>query len=352
VRKLRVWWILLTQIGPAARLWGHTGKLSRYYVLKTLADEGLFDYLTEPRTYDQILAEFGFADSDYTRDLFEALVTDEQAIVLQEGNLYRLDPAQSLPTPDEIRANVAPTFHSFIPLFEGMLRYIPARLHNRRMELSESVGDPGRNLMDKFDETLGNRFYAALRNAAFAFLTRQDRAWLRGKKLLEVGCGSGRETADLWVRMRGDVHITAVDAVPSLLDIAERKLADLLDEFDPGHPPLTDANRPIFRVASAADLPFESNSFDAVYHVQMLQWTPDPHRSVGEIARVLKPGGLVFGAQGSNTGITPYMALGMRLNENCYGFFPLADYRRWNDEFGLQLEIVKPLGIFRARKQC
>ncbi len=52
--------------------------------------------------------------------------------------------------------------------------------------------------------------------------------------------------------------------------------------------------------------------------VQMLQWTPDLRRGVSEIARVVRPGGLIFGAQGSKTGI---------------------------------LETVKPFGIFQARKR-
>lgn len=43
--------------------------------------------------------------------------------------------------------------------------------------------------------------------------------------------------------------------------------------------------------AWAASLPFESNCFDLVASLEVLEFTPDPSRSLHELVRVLRPGG-------------------------------------------------------------
>jgi SAM-dependent methyltransferase len=49
-------------------------------------------------------------------------------------------------------------------------------------------------------------------------------------------------------------------------------------------------------------IPFESNFFDVVVHNQVFEHVPDLHLAVQEIARVLKPGGLMLGLFPDNTG--------------------------------------------------
>ena len=49
-----------------------------------------------------------------------------------------------------------------------------------------------------------------------------------------------------------------------------------------------------FVVGSAVDLPFDDDTFDAVISVFAVIFAPDPDRAVGEIMRVLTPGGRAF----------------------------------------------------------
>ncbi|MEL6234196.1 MAG: class I SAM-dependent methyltransferase [Pseudomonadota bacterium] len=96
-----------------------------------------------------------------------------------------------------------------------------------------------------------------------------------GMQALDIGCGIGG-TARLLAGHGLDVD--GVDITPEFVDTA-RQLADLLDV--PGR----------FAVASALDLPFESERFDLVTMLHVGMNIPDKPRLFAEAARVLRLGG-------------------------------------------------------------
>jgi len=96
-----------------------------------------------------------------------------------------------------------------------------------------------------------------------------------GCKLLEVGCGWGR---DLIQYARGGAQVTGVDLTEAGASLARKYLAH---RKLPGE----------VKVASAEDLPFDDNSFDVVVSIGVLMCTPNIDKAIGEIYRVLKPGG-------------------------------------------------------------
>jgi SAM-dependent methyltransferase len=49
-----------------------------------------------------------------------------------------------------------------------------------------------------------------------------------------------------------------------------------------------------FVVASATELPFPDNSFDAVWTVNVLEHVPQPEKALSEMRRVLRPGGYIL----------------------------------------------------------
>jgi ubiquinone/menaquinone biosynthesis C-methylase UbiE len=233
---------------------------------------------------------------------------------------------------------------------KGITQYIPARLRNEPMELSDSFEQDGRQLLVKFDRTLGQRVYMTVRKAAFAALPREDFQWLHGKSLIDVGCGSGRETAELWHHLGGNVKITAIDPVASMVEMGDKNFVVLLDEIDLAHPPVTDDNRPAFKEASATRLPFPDNTFDAAFHSLVLHWTADPKKAINEIVRVVKPGGLIFGTQATKPHLNPYFDMVIKVNVNCYGFFWREEFVRWYGEHGVEIKIATPVGAFYGRK--
>lgn len=107
-----------------------------------------------------------------------------------------------------------------------------------------------------------------------------DTSWFRGKACLDAGCGGGRYSIAL-ARL-GAAQVVGVDLKEDLLADARRRADDL------------GAAQVAFQVSSVADLPFESASFDFVCLSGVLQHTADPVRVVRELARVLRPGGLIY----------------------------------------------------------
>jgi ubiquinone/menaquinone biosynthesis C-methylase UbiE len=99
---------------------------------------------------------------------------------------------------------------------------------------------------------------------------------LKGKKLLEVGCGMGYDSLEF---IRRGVHVTAVDLTPNAVEFAKR------------HFEVVGAQADEVKIGNALALPFEDESFDAVWSNGVLHATGDTQKAISEVKRVLKPGG-------------------------------------------------------------
>jgi SAM-dependent methyltransferase len=122
-------------------------------------------------------------------------------------------------------------------------------------------------------------FFAELRDYRFEKLCYLPAvvnfAAYKGKRLLEIGCGVG---IDLVEFARYGSQVTGVDLAESAIHLAKQNFAFHGLDGD-------------LRVMNGEALDFENDSFDAVYAHGVLQYTADAERMVGEIHRVLKPGG-------------------------------------------------------------
>lgn len=105
-----------------------------------------------------------------------------------------------------------------------------------------------------------------------------------GMRVLEIGCGSGAYTTFVARAVGPEGTVEALDIQPAMLAQLENKL-DLPE------------NRDIKNIhthqASAYELPFEDGSIDLVYMVTVLPEIPDRERTLTEIKRVLKTGGIL-----------------------------------------------------------
>jgi demethylmenaquinone methyltransferase/2-methoxy-6-polyprenyl-1,4-benzoquinol methylase len=96
--------------------------------------------------------------------------------------------------------------------------------------------------------------------------------------ILDVGCG----TADLSLVFSRLGPVVGCDFCRPMLDVAARKLAA---ERDGGRVHLL--------MADALALPFPANSFDAVVSAFVVRNLADRRRGLGEMRRILRPGGVL-----------------------------------------------------------
>lgn len=99
---------------------------------------------------------------------------------------------------------------------------------------------------------------------------------LRGKRLLEIGCGLGYDSLEF---IRRGVRVTAIDLTPTAVELARRHFEVVGVEAD------------AVEVGNALDLPFEDGTFDAVWSNGVLHTTGDTRLAVQEALRVVAPGG-------------------------------------------------------------
>lgn len=99
--------------------------------------------------------------------------------------------------------------------------------------------------------------------------------WLKGKWVLDAGCGAGRFVD---VASNSEAEVVAFD-ISSAIDAAKANLS--------GRPNVH------FVQASIYELPFLSGAFDGVYCIGVVQHTPDPQQTMKSLPRVLRRGGRI-----------------------------------------------------------
>jgi ubiquinone/menaquinone biosynthesis C-methylase UbiE len=102
-----------------------------------------------------------------------------------------------------------------------------------------------------------------------------------GGRILEIGCGGGAGAALIVANYRPqNLH---------LMDLDPLMVAGAKSRLDPQAGGLLS-----FSVGDAARLPYRSDRMDAVFGFGVLHHVPHWQKSLQEVARVLKPGGIYF----------------------------------------------------------
>ncbi len=121
----------------------------------------------------------------------------------------------------------------------------------------------------------------------------QDRRWRRavvtkvvagpGNRVLDVATGTGGVA--LALRAATGAEITGIDLTARMLDGARQKIARR-------------GETGVHLVQGRAeDLPFADETFDAVTLTYLLRYVTDPAATIAELARVLRPGGVLAGME-------------------------------------------------------
>ena len=109
-----------------------------------------------------------------------------------------------------------------------------------------------------------------------------------GMRLLDCGCGPGSITVD-WAMIVAPGEVVGIDLDPAQVELARN------------HAKSVGVTNVRFEQGNVQQLPYEDQSFDAVFVHGVIEYLPDPIQAFGEIRRVLRPDG-VLGARHSDWG--------------------------------------------------
>ena len=100
-----------------------------------------------------------------------------------------------------------------------------------------------------------------------------------GYRVLDLGCGSGTFSRTIVPRIAPGGHVMGVDYTPEAISIARRLAANV------------ETGRLTFEQGDGHCLRFADNTFDAALCISVLAFCQDPSQVLGELRRVLRPGG-------------------------------------------------------------
>lgn len=141
-----------------------------------------------------------------------------------------------------------------------------------RDEIPFEVGSP-EHLAEVEQRFLAEAWFAQPAGAA-PFSGLIPFADLKGRDVLEIGCGTGVHARLL---AEAGARVSAVDLTPTAVELTTRRLALAGLEAD-------------VREADAESLPFADASFDFVWSWGVIHHSESTKRVISEVARVLRPG--------------------------------------------------------------
>lgn len=102
---------------------------------------------------------------------------------------------------------------------------------------------------------------------------------VKGKRVLDLGCGSGINTQTL---RKSGADVSGIDFSREMIETARKEFPDI-----------------DFRVGSALELPYRDNEFDIVVAFLVMEHIKELSKAFAEVFRVLKPGGVFVFSTGN-----------------------------------------------------
>ncbi len=150
---------------------------------------------------------------------------------------------------------------------------------------------------------------------------------IKGKKILDVGCGDGTLTLEL---VKRGADVTGIDSSPQMVAASKSKGIKAF-------------------VGTVTDMPFDSE-FDAIFSNAVLHWVPEAEKALENIAKSLKDGGIFvaeFGGKGNIQSIIQAMEQVFEENpefgefKNVWYFPDVNEYKALLEKTGFNVEYIE-----------
>lgn len=155
---------------------------------------------------------------------------------------------------------------------------------------ADTQAEYDRVAQDIYDRAVDWQFAAFLESEDEVRETMVDLLNLRsGMKVLEVGCGTGRDSFRLARKLDAGGELHMQDLSPRMVAVCRTKMEQYATKLD-----LRCAME--YSASNATALPYEDETFDAVFHFGGFNHFGDLKKGAAELARVAKRGGrILFG---------------------------------------------------------
>ncbi|MFX1534605.1 MAG: class I SAM-dependent methyltransferase [Promethearchaeota archaeon] len=316
-------------------------------VIQVFLDEGLFDFMKQERTKEEIIEHFGYKEIQLVDQLLSVFVKDD---ILRADNGYYI---VNYPLP-ETDVDIPFFSYSAQKLWRDYAKGIPDRFRGKHKDFTG-----GTNLFN-WNDALQTRTYKLLRQSAFNFANITKRPAI----FLDLGCGNGFGTTAIWYYYYKQNHfqernlrkmkIIGIDPDINLIRIAQEEFPIMLSQFVDLSKTELQALKdffPTFQCGSAEDIPYANNSFDVVYASQVLHWTGGK-KAIEEMIRVTKPNGLIFGSTTLFPTASHYANFHILVLDGAYGYFTKEELINWAEEAGAKnIQLSTPITNFKFQKR-
>lgn len=200
----------------------------------------------------------------------------------------------------------------------------------------ESIPEHHKAILSQIDDEILSRFYGC---------GSPIPTGLKGCRVLDLGCGTGRDAYLLSKLVGSEGHVTGVDMTEDQLDVARRHIDSQMSKFGYAKSNIQFTHGLIEDLQS---LGIEDNSVDVVVSNCVINLSTDKEKVFREIYRVLKPGGeLYFSDVFADRRIPEKLSKDRVLVGECLGgALYTEDFRRLMERVGfMDYRIVKSEGI-------
>src|SRR5256714_9964789 len=165
---------------------------------------------------------------------------------------------------------------------------------------------------------------------------------LAGRRVLEIGCGRGGFACWLAAQTPRPSDVVAAD----FAETAVAKARAFAEERG--------ARGITWEVADIQNIPHPASSFDTVVSCETVEHVPDPRRALGELARVLRPGGRLLLTTPNYLGALGLYRVYLRIcgrrfteeGQPINNFLVLPLTRSWVARTGLHMQTVYATGHY------